>query len=227
MSQMAIKSVSPSRNTCRRSNAPDSEQCNEPHSSPRSTTITSVHNRGCLQHLSCSLIIEWRKSVGTRKGGRGVERRVTCNPLHTSKHTLSLSVPVARHVAAATLSPSLTRRCRVCPGKGRWPRTCAAGSTPVVCTRTFTTSSDGCGTEQPQSAVCGLLFSTNRSELPSVWSSPSMEKVAHASRLSIFRGVCWSRSPTGGWGHRQVVRARTLLARAWSSAMYWLQQRRD
>ena len=46
-----------------------------------------------------------------------------------------------------------------------------AVTSPVVCTRTFTEVSIGCGTEYPARLTCGFLFSMYRSVFPIVWSS--------------------------------------------------------
>jgi hypothetical protein len=46
-----------------------------------------------------------------------------------------------------------------------------AVTVPVVCTRTFTLVSMGCGTEYPAKLTCGFLFNIYRTVLPIVWSS--------------------------------------------------------
>ena len=52
-----------------------------------------------------------------------------------------------------------------------------AVTSPVVCTRTFTLFSIGCGTLYPASDTCGFLFSMYRTALPIVWSSSFSVKV--------------------------------------------------
>ena len=53
----------------------------------------------------------------------------------------------------------------------RVPHRRGRGHLPVVCTRTFTDFSIGCGTLYPASDTCGFLFSMYRTALPIVWSS--------------------------------------------------------
>ena len=47
-----------------------------------------------------------------------------------------------------------------------------AVTSPVVCTRTFTDFSIGCGTLYPASDTCGFLFSMYRTALPSCGPHP-------------------------------------------------------